>query len=343
MDNYRPISVLPLLSKILERHVHLHFTAYLNAHDLFSEAQSGFRANHSCETALLQMTEQWLKSINNGEMVGIVFVDFRKAFDLVDHSILLNKLKLYNCSNNCMKWFQSYLQGRCQTLSVNGILSKECNIKYGVPQGSILGPLLFLLFINDLPSYLSHHNCFTNLFADDTTISKSSTSLNLIKSELQSVVDSVCEWAQVNGMALNSSKTKCMLLTTYQKRSKMVCDKLNLQVDNETIQDVDCEKVLGVSVDENMTWNDHINMIAKRLSMKTALLSRIKCYLNTNQRLQFYKSFLQPHLDYCSIAWSNASNMAIEKIFKIQKRICRIILDSPYNSPSDPLFKTLKI
>ena len=167
-NNYRPISVLPVLSKLLEKHVHDSLMFYLSSNNLLHSTQSGFRPNHSCETALLQMTNKCLGAINNNEMVGMVMIDFRKAFDLVDHTLLLKKLKYYKISEETISWFSSYLLKRKQKVFVNNTLSDSEDIICGVPQGSILGPLLFLIFINDLPLYID--NVLTDLYADDTTL-----------------------------------------------------------------------------------------------------------------------------------------------------------------------------
>ena len=170
VNNYRPISILPTLSKLIEKWVERQFSQYLNDFNLLHKSQTGFRPKHSTESALIRMTDSWLKAINEGNMVGCVLVDFRKAFDLVDHKTLLKKLKCYKCNNSCLSWFESYLQNRTQRVSLNDNLSEAADVIHGVPQGSILGPLLFLLFINDLPLYLQNTFTIVDLYADDTTI-----------------------------------------------------------------------------------------------------------------------------------------------------------------------------
>ena len=143
-DNYRPISILPNLSKLIEKHVHDSFMSYLTKHLLLHPNQSGFRQKHSCETALISLTDKWLQALDQGKIIGSVFVDFRKAFDMVDHEILLKKLKIYQCDEKTIRWFTSYLSERTQHVYINNVLSEPETIRYGVPQGSILGPLLFI-------------------------------------------------------------------------------------------------------------------------------------------------------------------------------------------------------
>lgn len=147
MDNYRPISVLCIVSKILERHVHKHMYSYLMSNNLLHPSQSGFRSNHSCSTALTNMTEKWLSALDKGDLVGIVLVDLKKAFDSVNHQMLLQKLKIYGCSSVTLEWFKSYLSDRNQYVSLHNVQSKSSEVLCGVPQGSILGPLMFLLYV----------------------------------------------------------------------------------------------------------------------------------------------------------------------------------------------------
>ena len=156
VDNYRPVSVLPVISKILEKHVCKNHMAYLTKHSLLYKCQSGFRANHSCGTSLIKLTDEWLEAMDNGLFTGVVMIDLRKVFDVVDHELLLKKLQVYGFNTNSLKWFRSYLNGRYQKVGIDGKLSEPRLIHSGVPQGSILGPIMFLLFINDLPLELKN-------------------------------------------------------------------------------------------------------------------------------------------------------------------------------------------
>ena len=174
-----------VLSKVLEKHVHESLSTFLQQHELLHKTQSGFRAQHSCETALVNLIDLWLNTIDNSKMVGVVLVDFKKAFDLVDHQILTNKLEIYGIKDEALMWFNTYLTNRKQQVAINNSKSDFQHISCGVPQGSILGPLLFLFFINDLPLYTSH--VFTDLYADDTTLYD-------VENNLQSALNNLHFW-----------------------------------------------------------------------------------------------------------------------------------------------------
>ena len=204
-NNFRPISILPVLSKLFEKHVHEGLINFLEKYKLLHDTQSGFRRNHSCETALIHMVEKWLKALDNGELVGVIFVDFRKAFDLVDHDILMKKLELYKFNQVSLNWFRSYLSGRKQIVSFKNVVSERETVKCGVPQGSILGPLLFLLFINDLPL---HIKVKTDLHADDATVYEINNSKEEIERKLQLAIKDLARWCKLNGMTINTEKPK---------------------------------------------------------------------------------------------------------------------------------------
>ena len=240
VNNYRPISILPVLSKVLEKHVHESLSNFLHHYKLLHKTQSGFRAQHSCETALVNMIDLWLNAIDKSKMVGVVLVDFKKAFDLVDHQILINKLEIYGIKDDALMWFDTYLTNRKQQVTINNSKSDFQHISCGVPQGSILGPLLFLLFINDLPLYTN--NVFTDLYADDTTLYDVQDSVEQIENNLQSALNNLHIWCGGNGMILNSSKTKVMLVTTNQKRQKLINDNLALKFNNESLHTISGDK-----------------------------------------------------------------------------------------------------
>ena len=170
--NYRPISILSVLSKIIEKHVTKHLFAYLNKYKILHTSQSGFRKNHSCNTALINLIDRWLKNIDKGEINGAVFFDLRKAFDVVDHNLLIRKLAAYKFSEKSLRWIKTYITNRKQCIVDNSLTSSMQTVKSGVPQGSVLGPVLFLLFVNDMPLFITE--AYVDIYADDTTVHTSS-------------------------------------------------------------------------------------------------------------------------------------------------------------------------
>ena len=285
------------------------------------------------------MTESWLKAIYEGKIVGCVLVDFRKAFDLVDHHILLKKLKCYKCNDSCLSWFESYLSQRTQRVSLNSKLSGPSEVINGVPQGSILGPLLFLIFINDLPLFLQSMSTYVDLYADDTTIYYIDRDKSSLERQLQSSLDSLQKWCRQNGMVLNTDKTKVMLIMSRQKRTVFGNTTLSLQYNDIDICMTSCDKILGIHVDNNLTWQNHFSFLSKKISSYLWLLSKIRTYLSTKHRLLFYNAYIKPHFDYCSTIWSNSSNTNIYKETKLQRRACKMILGHEYNDLNGALEK----
>ena len=229
INNYWPITILPTISKLIEKWVDINFSLFLNNFDLLHKLQSGFRVKHSTESALILMVDAWLKALNAGKLKGCVMVDFRKAFDLVDHQILLKKLQYYKCDTSCLSWFRSYLSNRTQRVAINNELSDSSAVNCGVPQDHFLGPLLFLLFINDLPLTLHDTISWIDLYADDTTIYEQNVDISTLQSNLQKSLNLLHDWCRKNGKVLNTLKTKVMLITSRQKRNNLYESALSLK------------------------------------------------------------------------------------------------------------------
>ena len=335
-SNYRPISILPTLSKLFEKHVANQLKSFFARTNILYLYQSGFREKHSCQTALIRLVDSWLADIDAGKYVGTVFLDFKKAFDLVDHKILLHKLKLYHFSNKAVNFFESYLSNRSQIVKIENVQSEKANITSGVPQGSILGPLLFLLYVNDLPLCLSSD---TDMYADDTTIHTTDVKLDCVQSKLQSDLYKVNRWCKINNMAINPKKTTCMILCTKQKHTNSKV--LTLKIGNAEIENVTSQKLLGVYIDNCLTWKTHIDKTCNKLSSKLFLLRRIGSYLSLEMKQMFYTAYITPILDYGCITWQHACKSDLNRLTKIQKRTARIILHKSWKDDAIELIKNL--
>ena len=336
-SNYRPISILPTVSKIFEKHINKHLMGYLNKHKLLHESQSGFRHKHSCQTALTKLIDNWSECIDKGDMIGALFIDFRKAFDLVDHSILMQKLAIYKFSPLTLQWFGSYLSHRQQAIESDKGLTDFSLIRTGVPQGSILGPTLFLIFINDLPLCFEH--CFSDLYADDATVHDNDSDINNIENHLICDFNNAISWSIPNKMKIHYGKTTCMLAGTRQRLN--LTRKLDINIDNTHIKNVSEQKLLGVYIDENLSWSTHIDYLCSVIASKISLLRQISEYVPVDVQKTFYQGYILPYIDYGSVTWGSASTIHIERLSKLQKRAARIILRAEFDTPSEYMFNKL--
>ena len=238
-SNYRPISVLPALSKVIERHIHNSLYAFLMDNNLLYPRQSGFRGMHSTETSLIKLVDELLFGFDNNRVCGMVLVDYRKAFDMVDHELLLRKLELYGVVNRELAWCHSYLLDRKQMVRVNGSESSEALTLHGVPQVSNLIPLFFILFINDLPLYASAQ---LDLYADDTTVTAFADVKNLanLSSSLNQSVSEIQLWASANNLPLNEDKTKVLTITGKRCVANINRSDIDVTVNGKQLSNVDC-------------------------------------------------------------------------------------------------------
>ena len=339
-SNYRPISILPNCSKLLKKHIHEQLTHHLDSNNLLYSCQSGFRPGHSTQTLLLHCTNAWYTALDRKQYVGVLFLDVSKAFDTVNHPHLLAKLQSLGLDTPTLAWFHSYLSDRCQVTRVEDSHSSPGYTSSGVPQGSVLGPTLFSVFINDLPSVLPP-DC-TVLFADDTTIFLTGSNHQLLNDALQSCLQKANTWKPTlvqNGLQLNLSKTKCMLIRSC--RTRVVPPPLNLSLSGLQIEQVHTFKLLGVVINDTLTWTDHINHIISKLSRSINLLRRLSWFLPRPLLVLYLKSYILPCVDYCDIVWNNCTQQDSSRLQTLFNYACRLVLHRPRLSSSCALWEDL--
>ena len=305
-------SILPWLSKLLESHVHQSLYLYLNKFNLLYSFQSGFRPGHSCQAALTYFVNQCYTAINNNNWSGIIFLDLSKAFDLINHSLLIDKLKLYNFDSSAINWFTSYLKDRKQFVSFKNCNSSMLSIKSGVPQGSILGPLLFLLYINDL--HLEVEHCHTNTYADDSTLLFSSPDISIVNQTINDDLSKVHTWCNQNHMIINTNKSKAMVIPP--KKNLSLPTSFSVIYNNASLSFSEVEKSLGLIIDSTLSWTSHCQHLHAKVSSNLAALRHIAKYLDVSTKKLFYFSYIQPFFDTCCNIWSHASKGDIDKLYK---------------------------
>ena len=292
-NNYRPISLLSVFSKIFERLMYNRILNFINRHKLFNKFQFGFRNNHLTFMALIILIENLVNALDNGKCAVGIFLDFQKAFDTVNHSILLDKLHCYGIRGIANQWFLSYLSNRQQSVVYNGYESELKVINCGVPQGSILGPLLFLLYINDLTNVSSF--LMPILFADDTNLFCTGTDLKEIIRLVNEEISKIYDWVNANKLPLNIDKTNFMLFTP-KNFSHCIDD---IVINQIKIQEVKETKFLGVIIDNKLKWSAHIMYISKKIAKGIGILLKSRKVFDNDTLLSLYHTFVYPYLHYC--------------------------------------------
>ena len=272
VSNYRPISILPCLSKLLERIMYNRLYDYLVQNNILYNKQFGFQNGHSTDHAVIQLVDEIMKSFDQNLFTLGIFIDLSKAFDTVDHKILTKKLELYGIKNNNLNFFKSYLSDRKQGVSFNNTHSQLKPIVCGVPQGSILGPLLFLIYVNDL--YLSSKLLHFILFADDTNLFFSHKNLKTLFFKMNAELSKINEWFKANKLSLNVTKTKFILFLKSSKVDDIPLKLPDLNINNINIKRVNSMKFLGVILDQHLNWNEHLKLIENKTSKCIGIMHR---------------------------------------------------------------------
>ena len=323
MGNYRPIAVICHLAKIMEKEICIQFLKYLQEHDFITTDQSAYLKHHSTQTSMHRVVDQWLEAINDGQMVGVCFLDIQKCFDSISHELLLAKLRCYGVLGKELQWFESYLSERKQKVRCNGKLSTENLVNIGVPQGSILGPILFLLYANDLVNHVGLGIC--NCFADDTIIYVVGNSISEVKLKLQECLLYVNEWYTKNKLSVNVSKSNVLLISTQYKMNDFKKEYFKIYFDGKLLEYSHKVRYLGMMLDQTLSWKDHVSHISRQLAQKVGLLQRLSSFLPMNTLLTIYNTHVQPCFDYGLTIWGFSTAQNRYKIQKFQNRAARII------------------
>jgi len=339
MSNYRPISLLPSLSKVLEKIVHHRLYKYCNMHDILYNNQYGFRPKHSTINAVTNFVAHILRSIEKNEYTVSVLLDLSKAFDTIDHDILLKKLEIYGVRGLALEWFRSYLKNRTQFVNYKTMNSTCLSMSCGVPQGSVLGPLLFIIYTNDLPNALTNSKCI--LFADDTTVFKSSSNINDLIDSVESDLLTLNDWFRANKLSLNITKTNFMIFSPKSVNKHPTITTINLG--NQVILRVNCAKFLGIYIDDELQWDTHIDNLSCKLSSGAYAINSTKRILSLHNLKQIYYSLFNSHISYGTLLWGSAYKYKLHKIIVAQKKVIRSVHNAPYNASSSILFKNLNI
>ena len=290
---------------------------------MFSPCQLGFREKLSTEYAVQDIYEKLLHNMDQSLSSCAIFLDLAKAFDTVNHSILLKKLKTYGIRGNVFKLLESYLSGRSQFVKLDGIYSSTVQIKYGVPQGSILGPLLFLIYVNDLPSAT---NFFIKLFADDTFLCAQNKNMKVLEKEVNSELEKVFVWLASNKLTLNISKSKYMIFTNTRKNFHEISVKIN----KTPLEKCTKYKYLGIIIDEKLSWKDHIEYVCKKVSKACGIFAKLRHCASVEILRDIYYALFYSYMRYGITIWGNACETALSPLQTLLHRAARIMTFAPF-------------
>lgn len=322
-EEHRPINMVPCYEKLLELAVNEQIVEYVESNSILSKYQSGFRKNNSCESALQSILFNWKNALNNKKIIGAVFLDFQRAFETIDRKLLLLKLEYMGITNCTMEWFKSYLQDRYQVTKFGEEVSSNKKTKYGVPQGTVLGPNLFILYINDIVKYVN--KCNIQMFADDTLIYIVGDDVNDIMSILNEELNVLNKWLTDNNLRLNINKTKYMIIKSKHNPLD-VNNNVVLSINGSDIEKVSEIKYLGVIIDQNLTFSRHAEFIRNKVAKKINFLGRIGKNLNQYAKRTVYNSIIHSHFHYCSTILFLFNESEFSVLQKKQNLALRIIL-----------------
>lgn len=339
-QNYRPISLLSVPGKLMESMVASTITTHVTEQGLGNPHQWAYKKGHSTELLLVKITDDWRQAIDKKHVVGVVFVDFRKAFDAIPHSILLRKLQSLGVAGDLWCWIRDYLSGRTQVTTINGCQSQAMPVTFGVPQGSVLGPTLFSIFCNDLPNITEgiDGDPQLHMYADDTTVYVSAPTYDLVASKLNEVLARLYTWCCENCLTPHPTKTEYILLGG---RGKFTGPKQAIKIGDYVVGEVVSARCLGVQIDNALKWDHHVSELAKSYTQKLNLLKSLY-FLPIQARIDFYFKVILPSVTYGMLVWGSCGRVFFSSLESIHVRAAKIIFNLDWCTPSKEVLATVK-
>ena len=332
-QNYRPISILAALGKIFEKIIFLQLSRHCEVNNIINPHQWGFRRGLSTDIAIGKFLERVIEGFNENKYGIGVFLDLQKAFDLVNHSLLLRKLHHYGLRGPTLDIIQSFLSSRKQGVKVNNVISSSLPVNIGTPQGSVLSPLLFNIFINDLVNCSSE--LYFTLYADDTSVYLNDNNINSLFNNMNSELKKLSEWISSNFLSLNVKKTVYLLFSGKKPISSLP----QLKIFEKEILQKSETKFLGLYIDRNLNWKAHTQLVSGKVSRMIGIISKLQPCLTLPAMRTLYLSLAHHHLRYGLTFWGAAPKTALNKLFMLQKKIVRLIHRSEFLEHTEPLFK----
>lgn len=331
-SEFRPVNMITIEAKIYEKIVLHQLEEYFELNNIISEQQSGFRHKHSCESLINLVIINWKVAIHSNKSIVAVFLDLRRAFETIDRNILLLKLNKYGIVDIELKWFESYLSNRTQQTKVNEVISTEITTTLGVPQGTVLGVFLFLIYINDIGRVVKNGKLL--MFADDALLYVESDNVQVAANKINEDLQHLSNWFKMNKMKLNIDKTKCMVLNSN-------LNNCNIKIDDNFIEQINEIKYLGVIIDSKLNFKSHLDYICKKIAKKLYFFRRIRNKLSVSTSIKIFNSIIKPHFEFCSTIMLMFNGEMVNRLQILQNRGMRIILKKNRFVSKSVLLKSL--